>query len=70
MDTPQPKFPLDVLGEWPVAQVTYVCDAEGKCWHGSPRGWCRMRGDRQEVMAQIGTVFKGQHAKPGTKRLR
>jgi hypothetical protein len=61
-----PKFPLEVFGEHKVFQLIYGVDAEGKCWSGSPRGWDRLSGDRQNVMSRIGAPagLRGEHVKP------
>lgn len=62
-----PQFPIEVVGEWGVAQVQYVVDARGKCWSGSPRGWAAISGDRQELMSKIGTTLRGQHVAPSKR---
>lgn len=48
-----PKDPWKKFAEWPVGEISYVVDAEGKVWSGSPRGWSRIAGSLAEVKERI-----------------
>lgn len=65
-----PKYPVTVFAEWPVGQILYMEDADGKIWAQSPRGFDRMSGDRFSISQKIGgraSGLRGDLIKPYKK---